>query len=409
LLILEFYLPPTKIKDFKKTLFVTIIEVKPDANLVLIFLIISIISNLNFTKMNNNFIKAIGLMSGTSMDGIDVALIESDGFSLKRENKFLFYPYPKLFQIKLQKLISKPALDSKLSLDVTKELTEFHIEAVQKFLLKYNLKSEDIDLVGFHGHTILHKPEEKLTWQIGDIKLLEERLQIKIMGDLRNIDVQKGGQGAPLAPIYHHALIRDLIDEDIIFMNLGGVANITYVTKDENKMIAGDICFANAPLNDMVFRKLGQNFDKNGDIARKGQINQELANKFLKLDFFYKKFPKSIDRNEFNSHLKDFDKLELSDALATLIYILVESVNKSLDLLPAKVKKIIISGGGANNIFMIEQISKITGLEILDAKNFNINIDSVEAELFAFLAIRVFYNLPFSFSGTTGCNTNFHL
>lgn len=359
--------------------------------------------------MRNNFIKAIGLMSGTSMDGIDVALIESDGFSLRKENKFLFFPYSKLFQIKLQKLTSKPNLDSKLYLDVNKELTELHIEAVQKFLLQYNLKSEDIDLVGFHGHTILHKPDQKLTWQIGDIKLLEQRLQIKTIGDLRNIDIKKGGQGAPLAPIYHHTLIKDFINEDVIFMNLGGVANITYVTKDEAKMIAGDICFANAPLNDLVSKKTGQNFDKDGNIARRGRVNQELANKFLKLDFFYQKFPKSIDRNEFNKYLKEFNQLELSDALATLIYILAESINKSLDLLPTKVRKIIISGGGANNIFMMEQISKITKLEILDAKDFNINIDAIEAELFAFLAIRASYNLPFSFIGTTGCREKSNL
>ena len=343
-------------------------------------------------------------MSGTSMDGVDVALIESNGFSIKKENKFLFSTYPKTFQKNLRNLIDNPSLDSKLSLNVTKELTKIHIKAVQEFLKKYNLKSEDIDLIGFHGHTILHNPDQKLTWQIGDIALLEERVGIKVIGDLRNIDIKKGGQGAPLAPIYHHALLKEYFNEEVIFMNIGGVSNITYVTKDENDMLTGDICFGNAPMDDLIYKNLGKNFDESGIIARKGKVNLELSDKFLKLEFFQKTFPKSIDRNEFNNHLIMLDGLSLEDALATLIDIIAKSLKISLELLPKKPKKIIIAGGGAKNIFMIEKIKEITSLEILDAKDFNINIDAVEAELFAFLAIRHFYHLPFSFSGNNNSN-----
>lgn len=350
----------------------------------------------------NKYLTAIGLMSGTSMDGIDVALISSDGFSVEKENQFLFYPYSKIFQNKLRKLIENPNLDSKLSLEVAYQLTQIHIRAVQEFLEKYNLKAKDIDLIGFHGHTILHRPEKKLTWQIGDTDLLEKTTQIKVISDLRNIDIQKGGQGAPLAPIYHHALLKDNFDKEVIFMNIGGVANITYVTKNENNLIAGDICFGNAPMDDLIYKKLGKSFDKNGDIARKGQIDIKLSDKFLKLDFFQQQFPKSIDRNEFTKYLKEFDNIDLSDALATLIDIMAKSLNKSLDLLPNKPQNIIIAGGGAKNIFLMEKIQEITNLEIINPKNFNINIDAVEAELFAFLAIRHYYNLPFSFSGTTG-------
>jgi anhydro-N-acetylmuramic acid kinase len=350
------------------------------------------------------YLKAIGLMSGTSMDGVDVALIESDGFFIKNIHKFLFYPYPKIFQNKLRLLIANPSLDSKLSISVSRELTKIHIQAVKDFLEKYNLEAKNIDLIGFHGHTILHRPENKLTWQIGDIKLLEEKTNIRTIGDLRNIDIQKGGQGAPLAPIYHHTLINKYFDEDVIFMNIGGVTNITYVTQDENKMLAGDICFGNAPMNDLLYKKLGKDFDNNGNIARKGKINLELSNKFLKLDFFQQKFPKSIDRNEFIEYLKEFDDLDLPNALATLVNIIARSVKISLNLLPHKPKKIIITGGGAKNLFLVEKIQEITNLEIIKSKDLNINNDMVEAELFAFLAIRHFYNLPFSFPGTTGAN-----
>jgi anhydro-N-acetylmuramic acid kinase len=349
-------------------------------------------------KSDNKYIKAIGLMSGTSMDGIDVALIESDGFSIKKENKFLFLPYSKIFQKKLRELINNPSLNSKLSLDVTKQITKIHIEAVQKFIKKYNLDYKYIDLIGFHGHTILHRPDQKLTWQIGDCRLLEKVLNIKVVGDLRNVDIKNGGQGAPLAPIYHHALLKDYFSEEVIFMNIGGVANITYVTEGANDLIAGDICFGNAPMDDLVYKKLGKNFDKSGEIARNGKINLNLSDEFLRLEFFKRSFPKSIDRNEFSSYLDRFNDLELNDALASLVDIISKSLIKSLDLLPKKPKKIIISGGGAKNIFLLEKIAEITGLEILNAKNFNINIDSVEAELFAFLAIRNFYNLPLSYA-----------
>jgi anhydro-N-acetylmuramic acid kinase len=359
--------------------------------------------------MKNRFLKAIGLMSGTSMDGVDVALLESDGLSIKRKNKFLYFPYPKSFQNKLRKLIIKPSLNSNLSLNVQKELTYFHIEAVKIFLKKYNLQSEDIDLIGFHGHTILHKVEQNLTWQIGDIDLLEKNTGIKTIGDLRNIDVKQGGQGAPLAPIYHHVLIRDYFDEEVIFMNIGGVINITYVTKDENKMLAGDICFGNAPMNDLIHKKLGKEFDNNGEIARKGLVNQKLSQEFLDIDFFQKKIPKSIDRNEFSHLLKKFDNLKLEDALATLIDIIAKSLEKSLNLLPKRPKKIIITGGGVKNIFMMDKIKKITNLKIINPKDLNIDVDAVEAELFSFIAIRHYYNLPFTFFGTTGRINNVNI
>ncbi|MDA7705171.1 anhydro-N-acetylmuramic acid kinase [Rickettsiales bacterium] len=355
--------------------------------------------------MKNKSLKAIGLMSGTSMDGIDVALIESDGFFLKKEDKSLFYPYLPIFKAKLRRLISNPSLESYLSIEVAKELTQFHIEAVQNFLKKYNIKSKEVDLIGFHGHTILHNPDKKITWQIGDPDLLQKETNIKVVSDLRNIDIQKGGQGAPLAPIYHHALLKEYFNDEVIFMNIGGVCNITYVTQGENNLIAGDICFGNAPMDDLIHKNTGKNFDYNGNIAKKGKVNLQLLEEFLELDFFQQKFPKSIDRNEFDFYLKKINNLSLEDALATLIDIMAQSLERSLQFLPTRPKNIIIAGGGANNNFLIERIKEVTNLQILNPKDFNINIDFVEAELFGFLAIRHVYDLPFSFAKTTGCST----
>jgi anhydro-N-acetylmuramic acid kinase len=341
-------------------------------------------------------------MSGTSMDGIDVAMIKSDGFSLYRPNCCLFIPYSSNFKVKLAKLVQNPSLESDLYNETEKEFVQLNIVAVKEFLKKFNLNSSDIDLIGFHGHTILHQPTKRLTWQIGDKTLLSKGVNIKVINDLRNIDIKLGGQGAPLSPIYHHALFKEFAN-NLIVINIGGVCNITYISEDEKDLIAGDVCFGNAPMDDLMFKFTGKYFDEDGGMAKNGKINHNIANKFLNLDFFYEDFPKSIDRNEFLEHLDIFDDLELSDALITMIYIIAKSIKNSLSFFPTKVKKIAICGGGVKNKTLIDMITELTNLELLQDIDFN--SDSLEAEAFAFLAIRYYNDLSFSFKKTTGAKT----
>ncbi len=334
-------------------------------------------------------LSAIGLMSGTSCDGIDLSYIRSDG---KNKIEYLgnqFIEYSADFKNKLKYILQgKPSLlEIKL---IENELTMLHADIVNYFLQKNNIEAKEVDLIGFHGQTILHRPDKKITWQIGNSDLLQNQTKIKVISNFRNPDVAAGGQGAPLVPIYHFYLIKDKTIPTLI-VNIGGIANLTYFNNlDQNSLKAFDFCFGNALSDDLVKKNTDLDFDQDGNIAIQGKINFDIANDILQNKIFHLEPPKSFDRHDFDQVTKYVNNLELPDALATLSYIFAKVLQINIKkFLPISPKKIIICGGGRKNKAIISQIKQqVEDINIIIAEDSNLNGDYIESEAFAFLAIR---------------------
>lgn len=351
--------------------------------------------------------RAIGLMSGTSMDGIDLALIESDG--KKHIKKLLtdYQPYQKDFQIKLNNLI-KNKLHSLLSIkEIENELTIIHANFVNSFLKKNNLEPKNIDAIGFHGQTIYHNPAQMITWQIGNGHLLAIKTKINVINDFRSKDVCLGGQGAPLVPIYHFNLFNNYLKQEqknIGILNIGGVSNLTLFNKDsEDSLIGFDVCFGNSVFDDLIQEKTKEKYDKDGKLTIKGKPNIKLAKKILENEIFFRTVPRSFDRQDFIKIVEPVKSLELNDALATYGFIFSKALEIALDITKIKPKTIFICGGGRKNKGLINIISKnLVNTKFIDIDKLKLDGDSIEAEAFAFLAIRKLLDLPISFNKTTG-------
>lgn len=346
--------------------------------------------------------KAIGLMSGTSMDGIDLALIESDGKNIIKCQDFFYREYEKSFREKLANLINQGASLNEIKL-IENELTILHANLVNDFLREKKIRREEIDLIGFHGHTILHNPAQKITWQIGNGNLLNAATKIPVIADFRSADVALGGQGAPLVPIYHMHLFANQ-KQPCAVLNIGGVSNITFFNgNDEEKIQALDICFGNAPLDDLVKKHLNLNYDKDGALAKSGQVDFALCDKILQNQIFHSKPPRSFDRGDFAKILTPITSLKINDALASLCFIHAKAVAISLKFFNEKPQEIFICGGGRKNHALIDEIKKqLPEIKIKTTEEINLNGDAIEAGAFAFLAIRKIENLPISFKNTTG-------
>ncbi len=352
-------------------------------------------------------------MSGTSADGIDLALIESDGQNQITNHSFSYLAYEKNFKEKLQQITYCASKKTQISLLEIKlienELTILHANLINDFLAKNNLSPKDIDIIGFHGHTIFHEPEKLITWQIGNGHLLANKTQIDVIADFRSKDVANGGHGAPLVPIYHFYLLKNQVNPAAV-LNIGGISNITYFNgDDENNIEAFDICFGNAPFDDLVKKKFGLDFDENGQIAKKGKINFELCQEILTNNIFHQKPPKSFHRQDFKTTLAKLEDLEISNALASMAHIHGEIVKINLKFLSNKPKKIFTAGGGRKNPTIIKELKnslRSENITIDSIDKIGLNGDAIEAEAFAFLAIRSLKNLPISFKKTTGITNN---
>ncbi len=346
--------------------------------------------------------RSIGMMSGTSMDGIDLALIESDGKKIINRKKFAYLPYDKNFKTRLRTLIYKHS--SLLEIKVIEnELTILHADLVNNFLHENNISHKEIDVIAFHGHTILHAPEQQVTWQIGNANLLAHLTKINVIADFRTRDIALGGQGAPLVPIYHFYLFAQQKKPTAI-LNIGGISNITYFSNEnENDIEAFDICFGNAPLDDLMKKKFGRDFDTDGELAKNGTVNLLLADRILQNEIFHKKPPKSFDRDDFVQIISPINDIKSEDALATFSYIHAKALSFNLELLKKKPEEIFVCGGGRKNITLMQDLCKhIPNILIKAVEEIGFNGDAIEAEAFAFLAIRNLLELPISFKNTTG-------
>lgn len=339
-------------------------------------------------------------MSGTSLDGIDVSIINTDGKEVYKYLKTYYFQYPDNIIKKLNKVINEfDFIEAKSSLmRLSNLITLFY---AKKIITLPELKF--VDLIGFHGQTIYHNPNIQKSVQLGSPQLLSNILKKKLIFDFRSNDLKNNGQGAPLAPIYHKLLIKKLnLELPCCFINIGGISNLTYV--DEKNLIGFDTGPGNCLLDYVVLKRKNIKFDENGNLASKGKINLNFLNLLLKDKFFKRKYPKSLDKNYFNHYLNpnNLSSFETSDLLATLCEFTVKSLYKSILNLPTRPKSVIYAGGGVKNLYLIKRLYKVIEIQPFDLNKRNFNSDFVESDLIAYLAARSFYKLPITFPKTTG-------
>ncbi len=349
--------------------------------------------------------RAIGLMSGTSVDGVDAALIETDGMSFVKPLESLSMPYDERVREKIRKCFGMRDLNDPDSAEATRHVTHRHANAVVELMAKVNLEAEAIDVVGFHGQTLLHVPEERITWQIGDGGALARQLGIDVVNDFRRADVRAGGQGAPFLPLYHAARARaeGLLEKaggPIAILNVGGVANVTWIGEKEEDLIAFDTGPGNALMDDYIYSKTGKTFDEDGAFASIGHVDQAIVDRWMALPYFVLPLPKSLDRNSWDVSAVGY--LEPQDALATLAQFTAESIALAEKLLPEKTKLWLVTGGGRHNGHLMEKLSDALDGDVRNIDDYGWNGDAVEAEGFAYLAVRSLLGLPLSLPSTTG-------
>lgn len=338
---------------------------------------------------------ALGLMSGTSLDGIDAALLKTDGVTIQEFGPGLMIPYDPFFRERLHSLLQNPT-SSEIG-QIEQELTDLHTEVIQKLIEQSGIKP---DLIGFHGQTVYHKPRNLTanaqTLQIGDGQRMAGQLGVPVVYDFRRNDVENGGEGAPFVPVFHQALAENL-SKPLAILNIGGVSNVTLIT--EEGIYAGDTGPGGALVDDWMQRHTGQPFDKDGQTALQGQVQQSLINKWMEHAFFHHPLPKSLDRQTFYSCLKDCRDLTLIDGAATLKAFTVEAIKHTLEK-HTPVQEILLTGGGRHSLYLRAQLSRYFKVKVTE--DISWQGDLLEAQAFAFLAVRSLYGLPLSFPTTTG-------
>ena len=351
-------------------------------------------------------LKVIGLMSGTSLDGVDAALLDTDGENVAVPGAALTIPYDAQTRAAL-----RAALDDASSVasgepvphairEAERLVTEAHAEAVLELLRSAGLRAGDVSLIGFHGQTILHRPEQKWTWQIGDGAMLARRTGIAVVNDFRSADVKAGGQGAPLVPLYHAALVNKAtgLSLPVAVVNIGGVANVTYIGRDE--ILAFDTGPGNAPIDDWAQRHTDNPVDTDGALARRGRVDDEVLTDMLDHDFFLRAPPKSLDRQDFS--IDEVAHLSPEDGAATLTAFTAASIARAREHFPESPESWIVCGGGRHNCMLMNELRARVNAPVLSAEDAGWRGDFLEAEAFAYLAVRSRKSLPLSLPGTTG-------
>ncbi len=343
----------------------------------------------------NSPVTALGLMSGTSLDGIDAALVRTDGRSQVETGTHLSVPYDEAFRDLLRSVLGGVGPIHQ----VEKALTELHANAVHALLSRAGIEGGEVDLIGFHGHTILHDPDRSRTWQIGDGAQLAAETGIDVVCDFRSNDVAQGGQGAPLVPVFHRALAASL-EMPLAVLNIGGVANVTYLDDGEQSLIAFDTGPGGALIDDWVNRTLGKPFDEGGALAATGSVSKPILNELLASSYFDKTPPKSLDRDAFA--FDAMQSLSPEDGAATLTAFTCESIVKAVEYLPMRPKRWLVTGGGRHNTYLMTQLQAALGVPVDPVESVGWQGDALEAQAFAYLAVRSRERLPLTFPGTTG-------
>lgn len=349
--------------------------------------------------LGNKYLNVIGMMTGTSLDGIDISLVKTDGINLIRLDKNFYHKYNN----KIRNYLLTTLQDS---INVTLESQTFIADIITKEHIKA-LKNFDIinncDLIGFHGQTIYHNPSAQTSIQLGNPEAIANKFKKNVIFDFRSKDIKHGGQGAPLAPIYHKLIIETMnLKMPSCIINIGGITNLTFW--DGETLLGFDTGPGNV-LMDEYARKISNNFfDADGEIASKGKPDNEMVKNYLQSNFFYNAPPKSADKYDFINFYQELLKKKLSkyDTMATLAELTIDSIVHSFKFLPTKVKSILVSGGGYRNKYLMKNLENRLDVDFKYENNLPICLDFLESELIAFLSTRSFYNLPFTFPSTTG-------
>lgn len=343
---------------------------------------------------------AIGLMSGTSLDGVDVALIETDGIAHVRPLGFSYVPYPEDLRTKIRACFGAKIRTSDIN-DAEQQLTLAHVHAVAEFMAAHDLDARNIDLIGFHGQTITHDPDRRFTWQLGAGDVLARETGIDVVYDFRTNDVAAGGQGAPLVPVYHWArAFSSQLQFPVAILNIGGVSNVTWLGRNEGDLLAFDCGPGNALIDDMVFNASGARFDKDGDIALSGKADAEILARWLSHPFFAKLPPKSLDRGAWD--VRNISNYPLADAVATLTEFTVQAIAQGSRYFPEPVSAWYVTGGGRLNGAIMQGLRRALKCSVEPVESLGWNGDALEAEAFAYLAVRSVLGLPLSYPTTTG-------
>jgi anhydro-N-acetylmuramic acid kinase len=342
-------------------------------------------------------------MSGTSLDGIDVALIKTDGHRIVHRGPSRTYPYESDQRAMLRDAIElaktlkdRRARPGELAA-IEWALTDWHAVAVESFCEECGLTDSEVDLVGFHGQTVLHRPEQGLTVQLGDGALLARRLGKPVIYDLRAADVAAGGEGAPLVPVYHRALAASLEERPVAFVNIGGVANVTWIGEND-ELLAFDTGPGNALLDDWAVKHIGSPTDVDGKLALAGRPDEAALAQFLGDPFFERRPPKSLDRNAFAG--LSLDGLTPADGAATLVQFTARSIALARHWFPKDAAAWIICGGGRNNPAILGALAGLLP-DVRAAEEAGFDGDAMEAEAWAYLAVRSLRHLPLSYPETT--------
>ncbi|WP_439124332.1 anhydro-N-acetylmuramic acid kinase [Marivita sp.] len=344
---------------------------------------------------------ALGAMSGTSLDGVDAAMVLTDGVTISEFGGCGYRGYTDAEQAVLRMALGKwPGDDLDAAASV---ILDAHIAALRGF---------DAEVVGFHGQTLAHEPQGRGTHQLGDGAALAEALERTVVWDFRSTDVDMGGEGAPLAPFFHWACAK-WVDADVpvAFLNLGGVGNLTWVDPASDApeapgaLLAFDTGPANAPINDLMMERRGLSYDKGGALAAQGQVVDGALELFLEEGYFRKMPPKSLDRNDFSLMLDLVRELGDADAAATMTAMAAAAVMQGMEHCPVLPDRLLVTGGGRHNPVMMAMLDSALDCKVQPVETVGLNGDMLEAQAFAYLAVRVMRGLPTSAPGTTGVRT----
>ncbi|WP_370401647.1 anhydro-N-acetylmuramic acid kinase [Sulfitobacter sp. JB4-11] len=348
-------------------------------------------------------VRALGAMSGTSLDGVDAAVLVTDGRDILGFGETGYRAYRDTERAVLAAALGR--WEGPEVLAAAEVVEAAHLEALRGF--------EGIDIIGFHGQTLAHAPRTRGTLQVGDGAALATALGVPVVWDFRSADVALGGEGAPLAPFFHHACARHVGAEGpVAFLNLGGVGNLTWVDprvaepEAAGALLAFDTGPANAPLNDLMQARLGVPFDKGGALARRGVVETGALELFLAEPYFARMPPKSLDRNDFAEMIGLVGELSDADAAATLTAMCAAGVAEAMQHCPTLPSKVLVTGGGRHNPVLMKMLAAGLSCPVQPVEDVGLDGDMLEAQAFAYLAVRVARGMATSCPGTTGVSAS---
>jgi len=346
----------------------------------------------------------IGLMSGTSVDGIDAALVSTDGSTLQRTPHVITGQYRAETKHAILDIVNNPDSlvgDRASAKHLERLIAEDHAVVVNELVDRARLTPAQIDLLGFHGQTVFHNPDAASTIQLGDAELLATATCINTVFDFRLNDIVNGGQGAPIAPIYHQYLLSEhAIDAPAAFLNIGGISNIT--VWEGSGLVGFDCGPGNCLMDDFTRQHFDQSFDEAGALAAQGSVNETVLAQLISDAYFALMPPKSLDRQYFSSLLQSLHELTVYDALATLNAFTVEAIVRSVQSLPSQLANMVVTGGGQHNPVLMDGLKTKLPCDVMTADALGMDGDYTEAELMAYLAARHWYREPYTYPGTTG-------